>query len=75
MTELKQLITDAMAMGLTEKSIIELMVLEGLPREACSEILRILNEYWLHRLINKTNFVKETKCLKPPPSPLTSPLL
>jgi len=42
MTELKQLITDAMAMGLTEKSIIELMVQEGLPREACSEILQVL---------------------------------
>ena len=41
MTELKQLITDALAMGLTDKSIIELMVLEGLPREACSEILRV----------------------------------
>ena len=44
MTELKQLITDALTMGLTEKSIIELMVQEGLPREACSEILRILKE-------------------------------
>ena len=44
MNELNQLITDALAMGLTEKSIIELMVQEGLPREACSEILRILKE-------------------------------
>jgi len=42
MTELKQLITDALAMGLTDKSIIELMVIEGLPREACSEILQVL---------------------------------
>jgi len=41
MTELKQLITETLAMGLTDKSIIELMVLEGLPREACAEILRV----------------------------------
>jgi hypothetical protein len=40
MTELKQLITDAFAVGLSDKSIIELMVLEGLPREACAVILR-----------------------------------
>jgi len=39
MTELKQLITDALAVGLSDKSIIELMVSEGLPREACPEIL------------------------------------
>jgi len=44
MTELKQLITDALAMGLTDKSIIELMVQEGLPREACSEILQVLKD-------------------------------
>jgi uncharacterized protein YjaZ len=41
MTELKQLITETLAMGLTDKSIIELMVMEGLPREACAEILRV----------------------------------
>ncbi len=40
MTELKQLITDAYAVGLSDRSIIELMVGEGLPREACAEILR-----------------------------------
>ena len=40
MNELKQLITDALAVGLSDKSIIELMVLEGLPREACAVILR-----------------------------------
>jgi hypothetical protein len=39
MTELKQLITDALAVGLSDKSIIELMVLEGLPRESCAKIL------------------------------------
>jgi hypothetical protein len=40
MTELKQLITDALAVGLSDRSIIELMVMEGLPREASPEILR-----------------------------------
>ena len=39
MSELKQLITDALAVGLSDRSIMELMVLEGLPREACAEIL------------------------------------
>ena len=39
MNELKQLITDSLAVGLSDRSIIELMVLEGLPREACAEIL------------------------------------
>jgi hypothetical protein len=39
MNEIKQLITDALAVGLSDRSIIELMVLEGLPREACAEIL------------------------------------
>ena len=39
MTELKQLITDAYTVGLSDRSIIELMVMEGLPREACAEIL------------------------------------
>ena len=39
MTELNQLITDSLAVGLSDRSIIELMVLEGLPREACAEIL------------------------------------
>ena len=40
MNELKQLITDALAVGLSDRSIIELMVGEGLPREACAVILR-----------------------------------
>jgi hypothetical protein len=39
MTELKQLITESLAAGLSDRSIIELMILEGLPREACAEIL------------------------------------
>lgn len=39
MNELNQLITDSLAVGLADRSIIELMVLEGLPREACAEIL------------------------------------
>ena len=40
MTELNQLITDALAVGMSDRSIIELMILEGLPQEACPEILR-----------------------------------
>jgi hypothetical protein len=39
MKELHQLITDALAVGLSDHSIVELMVAEGLPREACAEIL------------------------------------
>ena len=40
MNEIKQLITDALSVGLSDRSIIELMVLEGLPQEASPEILR-----------------------------------
>jgi hypothetical protein len=40
MNEIKQLITDALAVGLSDRSIIKLMILEGLPQEACPEILR-----------------------------------
>jgi DNA-binding transcriptional regulator YhcF (GntR family) len=39
MSELHQLIADALCMGMSDRSIIELMVEEGLPREACAEIL------------------------------------
>jgi hypothetical protein len=31
-------------MGMSDRSIIELMVLEGLPREACAEILKTFRE-------------------------------
>jgi hypothetical protein len=44
MSELHQLIVDALSMGMSDRSIIELMVLEGLPREACAEILRTFQE-------------------------------
>jgi hypothetical protein len=40
MNELYQMITRCLAVGLSDRSIIELMVLEGLPQEACPEILR-----------------------------------
>ena len=44
MSELHQLIADALCMGMSDRSIIELMVDEGLPREACAEILRTFQE-------------------------------
>ena len=44
MNELRTLLVDSLAMGLSDTSIIELMVIEGLPREACSEILRVFKE-------------------------------
>ena len=40
MHELKEMITRCLAVGLSDRSIIELMVLEGLPQEACAVILR-----------------------------------
>ena len=44
MGELHQLITEALHVGMSDRSIIELMVGEGLPREACAEILRAFQE-------------------------------
>jgi hypothetical protein len=44
MKELHLLLADAVSMGLSDKSVIELMVLEGLPRDACPEILRVFKE-------------------------------
>jgi uncharacterized protein YjaZ len=44
MSELHILLVESLAMGLSDKSIIELMVMEGLPRDACSEILRAFKE-------------------------------
>lgn len=44
MSELHMLITDSIEAGLSDESIIELMVDEGLPREACPEFLRIFKE-------------------------------
>ena len=40
MNELYQMIIRCLAVGLSDRSIIELMILEGLPQEACPEILR-----------------------------------
>jgi hypothetical protein len=40
MSELRDLLVDAIGMGLTDQSIIGLMVQEGLPLEACPEILK-----------------------------------
>ena len=44
MSELHSLLDDALTWGLSDESIIELMVMEGLPRDACSEILRVFKE-------------------------------
>ena len=44
MSELHMLITDSIEAGLSDESIIELMVAEGLPREACPEILRVFKQ-------------------------------
>jgi hypothetical protein len=44
MSELHMLITDSIEAGLSDESIIELMVEEGLPREACPEILRVFKQ-------------------------------
>jgi len=44
MKELHGLLTDALSCGLSDTSVIELMVLEGLPRDACPEILRVFKE-------------------------------
>lgn len=44
MSELHMLITDSIEAGLSDESIIELMVSEGLPREACPEILNVFKE-------------------------------
>lgn len=44
MSELHMVITEALAAGISEELTIELMVDEGLPREACPEILRVFQE-------------------------------
>ena len=44
MSELHMVIADAIEMDLSDELIIELMVVEGLPREACPEILRVFKE-------------------------------
>jgi len=44
MSELNILLVESLETGLSDDSIIELMVMEGVPREACSEILRVFKQ-------------------------------
>jgi hypothetical protein len=44
MSELHILLVESLEAGLSDQSIIELMVMEGVPREACSEILRVFKQ-------------------------------
>jgi hypothetical protein len=44
MSNLHMVITSAIEAGLSDEWIIELMVEEGLPREACPEILRVFKQ-------------------------------
>ena len=44
MSDLHSMLVEALEMGLSDKSIIELMVMEGFPRDASSEILRAFKE-------------------------------
>ena len=44
MSQLHMIIVDAIASDLPEYVIIDLMVEEGLPREACPEILKVFKE-------------------------------
>ncbi len=66
MSQLHMIITDAIACDLSEDLIIDLMVEEGLPREACPEILRVfkqvesVNEFSHFDLYNRTNFTLAT---------------
>ena len=44
MSNLHMIITDAIEVGISDELTIELMVEEGLPREACPEILRVFKQ-------------------------------
>ena len=44
MSQLHLLIVEAIESGVTDEWTIELMVEEGLPRDACPEILRVFKE-------------------------------
>ena len=44
MSQLHMIIVDAIEAGISEDLIINLMVEEGLPREACPEILRVFKQ-------------------------------
>jgi hypothetical protein len=48
MSNLHMVITDAIACDLSEDLILDLMVEEGLPREACPEILRVFKQVEAH---------------------------
>jgi hypothetical protein len=45
MSQLYVIITDAIEAGISDEHTIDLMVEEGLPREACPEILRTFKEF------------------------------
>ena len=44
MSQLHMLIVDAIEVGISDELTIELMVEEGLPRDACPEILRVFKQ-------------------------------
>ena len=44
MSELHRVITAAIEYDLSDEWIIELMVVEGVPREACADILRVYKQ-------------------------------
>lgn len=44
MSQLHMIIADAIAVELSDELTIDLMVEEGLPREACPEILRVFKQ-------------------------------
>ena len=44
MSQLHMVIMDAIKAGISEELTIELMVEEGLPREACPDILKVIKE-------------------------------
>ena len=48
MSNLHMIITDAIACDLNEDFIIDLMVEENLPHEACPEILRVFKQVEAH---------------------------
>jgi hypothetical protein len=51
------IIVDAIEAGISEELTIELMVEEGLPRDACPEILRVFQEVQEVYLNNQKEYV------------------
>jgi hypothetical protein len=45
MSELHMLITEALATGISDENIIQLMIDEGLPSEAAPEVLKVFKHY------------------------------